>query len=118
MEACSYYFENTGRRVSFEYTLISGKNDSPEDARGLASLLKEKMGYPSHVNLILLNEVKETGLRRPAKERAARFADMLVRMGQNATVRRSFGGDVEGACGQLRRAREEDRAAEENFTKE
>ncbi len=118
MEACRYYFENTGRRVSFEYTLISGKNDSPEDARGLASLLKEKMGYPSHVNLILLNEVKETGLRRPAKERAARFADMLVRMGQNATVRRSFGGDVEGACGQLRRAREEDRAAEENFTKE
>ena len=118
MEACRYYFEQTGRRVSFEYTLISGKNDSPEDARGLAALLKEKMRYPSHVNLILLNEVKETGLRRPDRARAARFAKMLNGMGQNATVRRSLGGDIEGACGQLRRAREADRAAEENFTKE
>ena len=117
MEACRYYFEKTGRRISFEYTLIAGKNDSPEDARGIVSLLREKMGYPSHVNLILLNEVKETGLRRPAGDMAAKFAEMLVSMGQNATVRRSLGGDIEGACGQLRRTREADRSGKENFTK-
>ena len=117
MEACRYYFEKTGRRISFEYTLIAGKNDSPEDARGIVSLLREKMGYPSHVNLILLNEVKETGLRRPTGDMAAKFAEMLVSMGQNATVRRSLGGDIEGACGQLRRTREADRSGKENFTK-
>lgn len=117
MGACRYYFEKTGRRISFEYTLIAGKNDSPEDARGIVSLLREKMGYPSHVNLILLNEVKETGLRRPAGDMAAKFAEMLVSMGQNATVRRSLGGDIEGACGQLRRTREADRSGKENFTK-
>ncbi|MCQ2456050.1 MAG: 23S rRNA (adenine(2503)-C(2))-methyltransferase RlmN [Clostridia bacterium] len=102
LAACRYYFDKTGRRVSFEYTLISGKNDTPEDAAGLASLLKEKMGVPSHINLIMLNEVEETGLKSTGRQRAAAFADELCRRGQNATVRRRLGGDIDASCGQLR----------------
>jgi len=110
LSACKYYFDKTGRRVSFEYTLISGKNDSMEDAAGLARLLKRGMGVPCHVNLIMLNEVDETGLSTVDRKSAARFADELIRLGQNATVRRRLGSDIDASCGQLRLRR--NRAAE------
>ncbi|MGN1409530.1 MAG: 23S rRNA (adenine(2503)-C(2))-methyltransferase RlmN [Eubacteriales bacterium] len=102
MEACRYYFNKTGRRVSFEYTLIAGKNDSPEDASSLAAVIKNGMRSPAHVNLIMLNEVDETGLKTPARQRAQIFAAELVKHGVNATIRRRLGGDINASCGQLR----------------
>ena len=104
MEACRFYFECTGRRVSFEYTLIAGKNSSPEDAASLAALLKREMGRVVHVNLILLNEVEETGLHSPTRAEVAAFCDELKSCGVNATVRRRLGSDINASCGQLRRA--------------
>ena len=104
LAACRLYFDRTGRRVSFEYTLIAGENDSREDALGLCRLLREKMGVSSHVNLIPLNRVEETGFSAPAPAAAERFAAILRSEGQNATVRRSMGADVDAACGQLRRS--------------
>lgn len=104
MEACRFYFECTGRRVSFEYTLIAGKNSSPADAASLAALLKREMGRVVHVNLILLNEVEETGLHSPARAEVAAFCDELKSCGVNATVRRRLGSDINASCGQLRRA--------------
>ncbi len=102
MKACRHYFETTGRRVSFEYTLISGKNDSREDAARLAKVIREGMRAPAHVNLILLNEVAETGLTAPARQSAKAFAEELGRHGVNATVRRTLGSDINASCGQLR----------------
>ncbi|MBR7033695.1 MAG: 23S rRNA (adenine(2503)-C(2))-methyltransferase RlmN [Clostridia bacterium] len=104
LRACRFYFDKTGRRVSFEYTLIAGKNDSREDAIGLCRLLKEKMRVTSHVNIIPLNRVEETGFSPPDPASAERFAAILRTEGQNATVRRSMGADVDAACGQLRRS--------------
>ncbi len=102
MKACRHYFETTGRRVSFEYTLISGKNDSREDAARLANVIREGMRAPAHVNLILLNEVAETGLTAPVRQRGREFAEELGRHGVNATVRRTLGSDINASCGQLR----------------
>lgn len=102
LEACRHYFVKTGRRVSFEYTLIAGKNDSRDDADRLASVLKKGMRVPCHVNLILLNEVAETGLKKPARECAKDFAAQLGKHGINATVRRTLGSDINASCGQLR----------------
>ncbi len=101
--ACRTYFEKTGRRVSFEYTLIAGENDSAEDAKRLASVLKRNMGKnPLHVNLILLNSVDETGYSAPQREMANRFKNQLLSLGVNATVRRKLGSDINASCGQLR----------------
>ena len=102
MPACRYYFDRTGRRVSFEYTLISGKNDSLSDAAGLAALLRQYMDVPCHVNLIMLNEVSETGLRSVGRERAEAFMRELERLGQVATIRRRLGSDIDASCCQLR----------------
>jgi len=102
LEACRHYFEETGRRVSFEYTLISGKNDSAEDADRLAEVLKRGMRAPCHVNLIMLNEVAETGLSAPDRRRAQDFAARLGKNGVNATIRRRLGSDINASCGQLR----------------
>lgn len=102
LDACRYYFETTGRRVSFEYTLISGENDTPSDARRLASVLKKGMKGPCHVNLIRLNEVKETNFSATEKERAYGFCRELGALGVNATIRRRLGGDINASCGQLR----------------
>lgn len=102
LEACSYYFETTGRRVSFEYTLIAGENDSPEDARRLASVLKKGMKSTCHVNLIMLNEVRETRFCSTQKERASAFCRELCSLGVNATIRRRLGSDINASCGQLR----------------
>ena len=103
--ACNEYYRKTGRRISFEYTLIRGKNDSEADALALASLLTSSLdrGTPIHVNLIRVNEVKETGFSAGSTESANRFAELLNKKGVVATVRRRLGSDVNAACGQLRR---------------
>lgn len=102
LEACRNYFDKTGRRVSFEYTLIAGKNDTREDADRLATVLKKGMRTTCHVNLILLNEVAETGLKKPDRARAREFAAQLGKHGVNATIRRTLGSDINASCGQLR----------------
>ncbi len=93
------YFGITGRRVIFEYALTDGVNNSPECARELASLIK---GFPSHVNLIPLNEVKERELKTVTRKKAEQFADILSKLGVSVTIRRTIGEDIGGACGQLR----------------
>ena len=103
MTACRDYFKTTGRRISFEYTLINGKNDTPEKAAALAVLLKKYMGgMPCHVNLIPVNPVAERGFDRSAADRVNAFRDKLTSQGVNATVRRHLGGDIDASCGQLR----------------
>ena len=103
LSACRTYFEKTGRRVSFEYTLIAGENDSAEDAKRLSTVLKKYMGKnPLHVNLILLNSVDETGYSAPQREMANRFKEQLLSLGVNATIRRKLGSDINASCGQLR----------------
>ena len=96
--SCRRYFERTGRRISYEYAMIDGVNDSDWQADLLASSLK---GTPGHVNLIPLNEVKESPLR-PSR-RVAAFQKRLESHGVTVTVRRRLGGDIDASCGQLRR---------------
>ena len=100
IKAVKYYFDKTGRRIIFEYSMIAGKNDSEECARQLANVVK---GLPSHVNLIPLNYVKERGLDGSSKKSIYRFMSLLEKQGVSVTVRRSMGSDIDGACGQLRR---------------
>lgn len=119
LSACSRYFEKTGRRISFEYTLISGKNDSQAEAEKLARLLKKYLKSGIHVNLIPLNPVKEREFRTVGRGYAARFAEYLQKYGVNATVRRTLGPDVNASCGQLRRMRSDVHgASEENQPKD
>ena len=99
LEACKKYVEKTNRRITFEYTLVDGVNDSLDDALLLAGKLK---GLNCHVNLIPLNEVKETGLLTTPKERALAFQKALEGKGIQCTIRRELGDDIDGACGQLR----------------
>ena len=101
MESCKNYFARTGRRISYEYALIAGVNDSPAHAEALAKLLG---GQNCHVNLIPVNPVAERGTKRPDKGAVQRFAARLGALGLNATVRRELGSDIAAACGQLRRA--------------
>lgn len=100
VSAAKYYFEKTGRRVIFEYTLIKGTNDSDACAKELAKLTS---GFPTHVNLIRLNEVKERNHVAPTEDATKDFLKKLENLGVSATIRRSLGNDIEGACGQLRR---------------
>lgn len=100
LDACRRYFEKTGRRVSFEYTMIDGVSDSPEQAELLASKLH---GLAAHVNMIPLNPVAESPLRPSTRQAVARFQKILEGHGIPATVRRSLGGDIDASCGQLRR---------------
>lgn len=107
LSACLSYYKKTGRRISFEYTLIAGKNDSEDDARELAELLLfafRGSGAPIHVNLIRVNEIKETGFKKGSAESVNAFAAALEKRGITATVRRRLGSDVNAACGQLRRS--------------
>lgn len=99
MQACAFYFQETGRRITFEYSLIAGVNDSRQDAAGLAALAGP---LSAHVNLIPVNPVKERGFQRSAPQGVADFQAQLERKGINATVRRELGKDIDGACGQLR----------------
>ena len=100
LDACSYYFDKTGRRYIFEYSLVKGQNDGDEHAKELIRLLK---GRPCHINLIRLNEVKEKGLKGTSDKDAYAFLNKLSDGGLSATLRRRMGADIDGACGQLRR---------------
>lgn len=99
LKACDYYFAKTGRRICFEYSLIDGVNDTNECITELAQILH---GKSCHVNLIPLNSVKERGLNGVARKKAYVIAGKLEKLGISATVRRSLGEDIDGACGQLR----------------
>ena len=99
LKACDYYFEKTGRRYYFEYTLIKDENSDEAHADALIQLLK---GKPCHVNLIRLNEVKERSLQALEDKAAYRFLGRLEKGGLSATLRRQIGVDIGGACGQLR----------------
>ena len=99
LDACRYYFETTGRRISFEYALIDGVNDSHENAKALAALLG---GFICHVNIIPVNKIEERSYTSSRKN-AVRFMRELNELGINATVRRTLGADINAACGQLRR---------------
>ena len=105
LSACNDYFNKTGRRISFEYTLIANKNDDLDGAIALARLLKKYIKGPCHVNLIPLNEVKETGLG--TSKNANSFKSKLVSLGINATIRRRLGADINASCGQLRHTKGE-----------
>ncbi len=101
--ACNAYFEKTGRRISFEYTLIEGKNDSKSEAEKLIRVLKKYLSCPLHVNLIPLNPVAERDFKTVDRQSAMCFCEILNRNGVNATVRRTLGPDINASCGQLRR---------------
>ena len=99
LTACRYYFKVTGRRISFEYALIDGHNDSRENAIELSHLLNN---FVCHVNIIPVNKIKERNFHSDRKS-AYRFQKYLEELGINATVRRTLGADIDAACGQLRR---------------
>lgn len=100
LKACDYYFEKTSRRVYFEYTLCKGINDSDKNVEELKTLLKGKV---CHINVINLNEVKERNLKAVKKGEASEFVKKLENAGLSATLRRTLGEDIDGACGQLRK---------------
>ena len=100
IRSCKNYFDSTGRRVSYEYTMIDGVSDSPRQALRLAELLR---GRPAHVNMIPLNAVTESGLKPSTKQNIRRFQNILEKNGVTATVRRTLGPDIDASCGQLRR---------------
>ena len=100
VEACRYYFSQTGRRVTFEYSLMAGVNDTAEDARKLAELLD---GMNCHINLIPVNPVRERDFKQPDMAAVTDFKKQLEKYGRNVTIRREMGRDIDGACGQLRK---------------
>ena len=99
-EACGYYFQKTKRRLTFEYALVAGVNDSGEDAAALGRLLKE---LNCHVNLIPINPIKERDYRQSDRRQIEAFKNKLEKNKINVTIRREMGRDIDGACGQLRR---------------
>ena len=105
MDACRAYFSTTGRRITFEYSLIAGVNDSKEDSDALARLAD---GVMAHVNLIPVNPIKERDFVQPTRAAAESFKYRLEKKGISVTIRREMGRDIDGACGQLRRRRMEE----------
>lgn len=101
LDACRYYFEKTGRRLTFEYSLVSGVNDNLQEARALAALLKNMHG---HVNLIPVNPIKERDYVQSGQRAIQEFKNYLEKNGINVTIRREMGRDINGACGQLRKS--------------
>ena len=101
MEACRNYFKKTGRRLTFEYSLVGGENDSQEDAEELAHLIK---GLNCHINLIPVNPIKERSYVQSDKKVIANFQNKLEKYQINVTIRREMGRDIDGACGQLRKS--------------
>lgn len=101
LDACRYYFEKTGRRLTFEYSLVSGVNDNIQEARALAALLKNMHG---HVNLIPVNPIKERDYVQSGQRAIQEFKNYLEKNGINVTIRREMGRDINGACGQLRKS--------------
>ena len=102
LNACRYYFEKTGRRVTFEYALVGGVNDGEQDAEQLHRLLGNGN---FHINLIPVNPVKERSYVQPDRTAVLAFQKKLEKYGINVTIRREMGRDINGACGQLRRSR-------------
>lgn len=100
LDACRRYYQATSRRISFEYAMIDGVNDSVENAKELIRRLK---GLPAHFNLIPLNHVEESPLKPSSRAAVAAFQKALEDAGIPATVRRTLGGDIDASCGQLRR---------------
>ncbi len=100
MEACAYYFQETGRRITLEYSLVRGVNDSERDAERLCRLARP---LRCHINLIPMNPVKEREFSRPDADRIRAFQNILEKNKINGSIRREMGRDIEGACGQLRR---------------
>lgn len=100
LAACRRYYEATGRRISFEYAMIHGVNDTQAAAK---QLLQDLKGLPAHVNLIPLNHVEESPLKPSTRQAVQRFQKLLEDGGVPATVRRTLGGDIDASCGQLRR---------------
>lgn len=109
LDACNIYILSTGRRITYEYALIEGVNDTKEHAAELIALLKGKL---CHVNLIPVNKVEGTGYEKASKKNIIAFQELLEKGGVNATIRRTLGQDIEAACGQLRRAASEKGHAE------
>ena len=101
LDACRNYFDKTGRRIAFEYSLVAGVNDSEEDARQLAGRIK---GINCHVNLIPVNPIKERSYVRSTRQAVENFKIKLEKYGINVTIRREMGSDIDGACGQLRKS--------------
>ena len=101
LTACDAYFRETGRRITFEYSLIRGVNDTEEDVRELVRILGPRN---CHLNLIPVNSVKEYDLKQPDRKNAQNFKNKLEKYGINVTLRRELGADIDGACGQLRRS--------------
>ena len=101
LEVCDNYFHETGRRITFEYSMVHGVNDTEEDARELTALLKHRN---CHLNLIPVNPIKERDFERPDRKNALNFKNKLEKSGINVTIRREMGSDIDGACGQLRRS--------------
>lgn len=101
LDACRYYFDQTGRRITMEYSLVFGVNDNEKEANELGKRLK---GFGCHLNLIPVNPVKETGFIRPDRKNIVLFKNILEKYGINVTIRREMGQDINGACGQLRKS--------------
>lgn len=101
MQACRYYVEKTGRRITFEYSLVKDVNDSSECAAQLSALVR---GIKCHINLIPVNPIKERNYKQTAQQGVFKFKERLEKCGLNVTVRREMGRDIDGACGQLRRS--------------
>ena len=101
LDACHYYYEQTGRRITFEYSLVGGVNDTKEDAQELTKLIGK---FPCHVNLIPVNPIKERDFVQPNKQECQAFRNKLEKNGINVTIRREMGRDIDGACGQLRKS--------------
>ena len=101
MDVCRYYYDTTGRRITFEYSLVAGENDTREDAYDLSHLLKN---FTCHVNLIPVNPIKEREYKRSGRDSVEKFKLLLEKNRIKVTIRRSMGKDIEAACGQLRKA--------------
>ncbi len=100
IEACKHYFERTGRRITYEYSLVGGVNDGEEDAEELIALIRS---LNCHVNLIPVNPIKEREFVQPESGVVLEFKNKLEKYGRNVTIRREMGRDIDGACGQLRK---------------
>lgn len=100
LEACRYYYSQNNRRITFEYSLVKGVNDSREDAKALAELLS---GLNCHINLIPVNPIEERDYRQSETAAVLKFKNMLEKYGRNVTIRREMGRDIQAACGQLRK---------------
>lgn len=101
LDACRAYYEQTGRRITFEYSLVAGVNDTRQDAAELTGLIG---GFPCHVNLIPVNPIKERDFVQPDRKECIAFQKILEKNGINVTIRREMGRDIDGACGQLRKS--------------